>query len=323
MSLGFRAARFLRMQPSDSLLAIIPMTLAGGESMRKILFVLLVLVLIGWFSRHTPVAARAQATGRADSLKFAVIGDNGNGSREQTEIGRQMAAARSTFPFEFVLMLGDNMYGSQTAADFVVKFQRPYAALLGAGVPFYAALGNHDNPANRNYPGFNMSGQRFYSYVRKNARFVVLDSNEMDRPQVAWLTQTLASATDDWKIVYFHHPLYSNAGRHGSNVELRVLLEPILVDHGVQVVFAGHEHIYERHQPQKGIVHFVEGSSGQLRKGDVTPGASTAAYYDQDQTFMLVEIAGDELFFRTMTRTGQAVDQGVISRRPVLTGARR
>jgi 3',5'-cyclic AMP phosphodiesterase CpdA len=214
-------------------------------------------------------------------------------------------------------MCGDNMYGSQQPADFITKFQRPYAALLAAGVPFHAALGNHDDPDNRSYPPFNMGGQRYYTFVKKNVRFIVLDSNEMDRPQLAWFEQTLRAALDDWKIVVFHHPLYSDGGRHGSNVELRVILEPLLVKYGVDVVFSGHEHFYERIRPQKGITYFIEGSSGQLRKGDVRASAMTAAYFDQDQTFMLVEIAGDELSFQVLSRAGATVDRGVISRRPV------
>src|SRR5262245_16585809 len=93
---------------------------------------------------------------RADSLKFAVIGDTGTGAGPEYDVGTRMNEARSTFPFEMVIMLGDNLYGRQTAQDFVTKFQRPYATLLTAGVIFYASLGNHDNPANRLYPGFNM-----------------------------------------------------------------------------------------------------------------------------------------------------------------------
>ena len=60
---------------------------------------------------------------------------------------------------------------------------------------------------------------------------------------------------------FFHHPLYSHAGRHGGNVALRVALEPLLLKHGVDVVFAGHDHVYERVKPQKGITYFVSGSA--------------------------------------------------------------
>lgn len=263
-----------------------------------------------------PLPAQQAATlpGRPDSLKFAVIGDNGTGATPQYEVGTRMSEARATFPFELVIMLGDNLYGRQDAQDFVTKFQRPYAALLSAGVLFYASLGNHDNPNNRSYPAFNMGGERYYSYVKKNVRFVALDSNALDPKQLAWLDEVLRGSTDAWKICYFHHPIYSDGGRHGSDVELRVTLEPLLVKYGVNVVYAGHDHIYERLKPQKGITYFVNGSSGELRRGDVHPSALTAAYFDQDQAFSLVEIAGDDLFFEARSRAGRTVDSGVIHR---------
>ena len=129
-----------------------------------------------------------------------------------------------------------------------------------------------------------MGGERYYTFVRPRVRFVVLDSNMMDAKQLAWAEQTLATATEPWKIVYFHHPIYSDGGRHGSNVELRVLIEPLLVKHGVRIVFNGHEHFYERTTPQKGVTYFIAGSGGQLRKGNVRRSPLTAAAFDQDQS---------------------------------------
>jgi 3',5'-cyclic AMP phosphodiesterase CpdA len=262
-------------------------------------------------------AARAQETVRAlprpESLKFAVLGDAGTGERPQYEIGERMWEARGDFPFEFVILLGDNTYGRP---DLIAKFQQPYRSLLDAGVRFFATLGNHDDPASRFYSPFNMGGERYYSFVREGVRFVVLDTNQLDRKQLGWAENTLRTAPELWKIVYFHHALYSNAGRHGSNVELRVVLEPLLIRYGVSVVFAGHDHIYERLEPQKGITYFVQGASGQLRKGDLRRAATTAAGFDQDQSFMLVEISGDQMRFKTISRTGATVDSGVIGRRP-------
>ena len=251
---------------------------------------------------------------RPDSLKFAVIGDTGTGGKPEFDVGQQMAAARAKFPFDMVLMLGDNMYGRQDPQDFVDKFERPYAPLLQAGVLFYATLGNHDNQNNRFYKGFNMGGERYFSYVKKNVRFFVLDSNVLDPSQRSWLDETLSRAREEWKICYFHHPLYSDGGRHGSDVSLRVALEPTLVKYGVNVVFSGHDHVYERIKPQKGIAYFVAGSGGELRRGDVHPSGMTAAYFDQDNAFMLVEVASDELFFEAVARTGMTVDSGVIHR---------
>jgi hypothetical protein len=136
-----------------------------------------------------------------------------------------------------------------------------------------------------------------------------------------WLETELQNSGSDWKICYFHHPLYSSAAFHGSSTELRLLLEPLFVKYGVQVVFAGHEHVYERVKPQKGICYFTEGASGSLRRGNLRKTGMTAAGYDQDRSFMLVEIAGDELHFQTISRTGLTVDSGVIRRVAKITGA--
>jgi 3',5'-cyclic AMP phosphodiesterase CpdA len=251
---------------------------------------------------------------RAGSLKFAAIGDNGTGDRPQYEIGQQMVKLHGTFAFDLVIMLGDNMYGGQSPSDYVKKFEQPYAPLLAAGVKFQASIGNHDRPEQISYKLYNMNGQRYYTYTRNNVRFLALDSNLMDRKQVEWIEATLRDAREDWKICYFHHPLYSNADRHGSAVDLRVLLEPIFIKYGVNVVFSGHDHVYERLKPQKGIYYFVSGSGGQLRPGNMAPSDQTAASFDKDQSFMAVEVAGADMFFQTISRAGQTVDSGVIHR---------
>jgi predicted phosphodiesterase len=251
------------------------------------------------------------------AVRFAVIGDMGTGQSPQYEVAHQMLKTHGAQPFDFVLMMGDNLYGSQQPADFVDKFELPYGPLLRLGIPFYAALGNHDDPRNRNFAKFNMNGQRFYSVVRENARFFFLDTNLLDAPQLRWFEEALRDAREDWKIVVFHHPIYSDGDRHGSNVSVRVALEPLMVQYGVDVVFSGHEHIYERIKPQKGIVYFIVGSSGQLRKGGLTPSALTAASFAQDQAFLVASIDGGGMTFQAISRTGLVVDSGVVQERPV------
>jgi hypothetical protein len=248
------------------------------------------------------------------SVKFAVMGDSGSGDSKQYDVANQMAQFRAKFPFDMAIMLGDNIYGGQGPTDLVKKFSQPYKALLDAGVKFYASLGNHDDPVNRQYPLWNMGGQLYYTYATKNVRFFALDSNKVDEKELAWLEAALKSAQEDWKICYFHHPLYSDGGTHGSAIDVRVVFEPLFVTYGVNVVFAGHDHIYERITPQKGIYHFVEGASGQLRKGDANRSAMNAKSFDQDMSFMLVEIAGNEMSFQTISRTGTTVDSGTIQR---------
>jgi 3',5'-cyclic AMP phosphodiesterase CpdA len=272
------------------------------------------LILAAALAAADLLAQGAPLPNRADSLKFAAIGDNGTGDRPQYEVAQQMTKVHATFPFDLVIMLGDNMYGGQSPSDYVKKFEQPYAALLAAGVKFQASIGNHDRPDQVSYKPYNMNGQRYYTYARNNVRFFALDSNQMDQRQLQWIDTSLKNAREDWKICYFHHPLYSNAARHGAAIDLRVLLEPIFVKNGVNVVFSGHDHVYERIKPQKGIYYFVSGAGGQLRKGNMDPSDETAASFDRDQSFMAVEVAGSEMYFESISRTGQIVDSGVIRR---------
>jgi predicted phosphodiesterase len=267
------------------------------------------------------VAAVATALGqqltlpRLDgSTRMAVIGDSGTGDRAQYEVAEVLTATRAQFPFEFVIMLGDNIYGRERPDDFRKKFEAPYKPLLDAGVTFHATLGNHDDPAQINYKLFNMDGKRYYTFSRGPAQFFVLDSTYMDPPQLDWLEGQLRTSRARWKIAYFHHPIYSSGGRHGSEMDLRLLVEPLFIKYGVDVVFSGHEHFYERVNPQHGIHYFTSGAAAKLRKGNIRKTALTAAGFDDDRSFMLIELTDDQLHFQAIARTGRTVDSGVIDR---------
>ena len=252
-----------------------------------------------------------------DSLKFAVLGDFGTASDEQYELAAQMKRVHDVFPFELVTLVGDNLYGSERPQDFKRKFETPYQPLLDAGVKFYASLGNHDAREQRYYKHFNMDGKLYYSFkMKQSVRFIALESTYMDPQQVAWLENELKGSTENWKIPYFHHPPYSSGDRHGSDQRLREVLEPLFLKYNVSVVLTGHDHFYERTKPQNGIVYFVCGSGGQLRKGNIDKSSGiTAAGNDTDYVFMAAEINGDNLSFNAISRGGQIVDSGVITRR--------
>ena len=255
---------------------------------------------------------------KEDALKFGVMGDFGTGSRAQAELGQQMARLRSQFPFELMLTVGDNIYGGERPADFVRKFEAPYKALLSAGVKFYASLGNHDSRQQSSYALFNMDGKTYYTFKapKQDVRFFALESSYLDPAQLQWLERELQNSREDWKIPYFHHPLYSSGDRHGSDLTRRKALEPLFLKYGVSVVFAGHDHIYERVMPQHGITHFVVGSSGQLRKGNIDKSTGFTAYANAtEQAFLVAEISGDQLFFNAVSKSGKVIDAGVIERR--------
>jgi|SRR5215213_3305265 len=249
------------------------------------------------------------------SVRFVVIGDTGTGTDKQHEIAQVMLRYRQVFPFEFVLMMGDNLYGSEKAVDFKQKFEDVYRPLLDQKIKFYAALGNHDESNQRFYEFFNMEGQEYYHFKKDKVSFYSLNSNYMDKKQVDWFNEKLAADTADWKIAFFHHPPYSSGAAHGSDSKLREVVEPIFVKYGVNVVFAGHEHFYERIKPQKGIYYFISGSGGKLREGDVKKGSPlTDKAFDRDMSFMLIEINDDQMYFQVVSRTGETVDSGVIVR---------
>ena len=251
------------------------------------------------------------------SVRFAVIGDSGTGGGAQRKVAERIAAVHKMYPFEFVLMLGDNLYGSEDAGDYASKFERPYKPLLDAGVKFYAALGNHDDPSQAMYKPFNMNEKRFYSFKapRGSVRFFALDSNYMQKEQLDWLEKELASSDSEWKIAFFHHPLYSSGEKHGSDDQLRTQIEPLFLKHGVDLVLTGHEHFYERLKPQNGIHYIISGSSAKLRRGNIANSPLTAKGFDQGFTFMVMEIIGDALYFETITDDGKTIDSGVINRR--------
>jgi predicted phosphodiesterase len=259
------------------------------------------------------------------SVKFAVIGDSGRGTAAQQEVAAQMSRFRDAFDFPFVLMLGDNIYeGPATTEDYRLKFEAPYHELLARDVRFFAVLGNHDDPRQVSYAPFNMNGERYYSFVppedvltrvAASVEFFALDSSNLDRVQLAWLDERLARSRAAWKIVFLHHPLYTS-GRYARSARVhRWALEPILTRRGVDVVFSGHEHIYQRATLQQGIQYFVSGAAGSLRRGDGVLTPAIARSYSDDYHFMLVEVEGDDLHFQAISRTGLTVDAGTLQQR--------
>jgi hypothetical protein len=105
------------------------------------------------------------------SVRFLAIGDTGTGTEQQQELANVMLRYRQVFPYEFVLMMGDNMYGGEKPEDFKLKFENVYKQLLNDKVKFYATLGNHDESNQRFYENFNMNGEEFYRFARGSVAF--------------------------------------------------------------------------------------------------------------------------------------------------------
>jgi 3',5'-cyclic AMP phosphodiesterase CpdA len=255
-----------------------------------------------------------------NKIRFAVIGDWGTGDGDALGIARQMVSSHRRTPFDFVIAAGDNIYPNGEGRYFAKHFERPFAPFLQERVNFYAVLGNHDVERGRQdqcqYPLFNMGGKAYYSMTQADglAEFFMIDSTDFDNSQAAWLQHSLSSSTARWKVAVFHHPLYSSGDKHGSNMRLRNQLEPLLTAYGVNAVFSGHDHIYERTKPQQGIQYFVTGAGGKTRRGGVDLHSPIRQVsFDEDNHFMMIEIEDKQIRFQAISEAGLVVDQGTIN----------
>ncbi len=302
---------------------------------RRWLALFLIFVLAVIIAAAASFSSRAQQlketpnpsdTGPVGMVRFIAFGDMGTGENNQYSLAAEMADFHSKHPFDFALMLGDNIYPDGNPALIKDRFERPYAELLNRGVHFYAVLGNHDvrrgREAEINYPNFNMNGKAYYSFVKGDGliEFFALDSTKFDSPQARWLDGALAASKARWKIAYFHHPIYSSGIPHGSDLKLRAQLEPLFVKYGVTAALSGHDHVYERTKPRRGVQYFTSGTGGQLRKGDLdrrTP--FFAAGNDAVNSFIYFEAMPDKISFSTIDAAGNVIDSGVLTRNRAAT----
>jgi hypothetical protein len=142
--------------------------------------------------------------------------------------------------------------------------------------------------------------------------FFFLDSStplvtgEKADEQLAWLDEKLGESTARWKIAVLHHAPYSSSAKRGSNVELRAAVEPLFVEHGVQLALTGHDHTYERTTPQNGVTYVVTGAGAKL--SDVGRSDFTAASAEILQ-FLMIEVDGNRLNLRAIDKTGLVFDE--------------
>lgn len=257
--------------------------------------------------------------GRAASLlsspvRFAVIGDWGSGDERSCEIAHQIAVTHDHRALDLIVTAGDNIYPDGAASRFAEKFERPFEEVIERRVPVYASLGNHDvregASAQMRYPLFNMNERNYY-HVQTNNGLVdlfVLDSNDMESRQLAWLDASLARSAATWKVAVLHHPPFSSGRRHGSNEKLRRKLHPLFARHGVDVVFTGHDHVYQRVTPQDGVQYIVSGAGGKVRFGNLRRDHLVAAGYDDGCHFVLVEADAARFDVSAVTADGVVVD---------------
>jgi len=254
------------------------------------------------------------------SLRFAVIGDFGEGNRAEADV----AGLVHSWNPDIVITVGDNNYpdGKASTIDAHIgqdyhDFIFPYTGTYGPGASenrFFPTLGNHDwytAGAKPYLDYFSLPGnERYYDFVRGPVHFFALDGEEnepdgfrKDSVQAAWLQQGLAASSSPWNIVYFHHPPYSS-GMHGSKTWMRWPFAAW----GAQAVLSGHDHTYERLLVD-GIPYFVDGVGGGGRYDFINILPESQFRYNANYGAMLVTASGTNLLFEFTNRTGELIDQ--------------
>jgi 3',5'-cyclic AMP phosphodiesterase CpdA len=221
-----------------------------------------------------------------------------------------------------------------------------------ARTPFMVVNGNHD-ALSVNYvaqfavpqeltDGEAAQGEEWYSFSYGNAHFVMLNDSPADSAlgaaQKGWLEADLKAVdrtATPWIIVTHHRPMYSCGGAHGSDTDLRVAWQPILDQYEVDIVFAGHDHLYERSRPVRGLM----GIDGQLAQEGpngapvnqsgtvyvVSAGAGAPLYgadpscnhtyvTESVRNYTIVEIEGRTLRFKAFRLEGSELDSFEITK---------
>ncbi|MDJ0572019.1 MAG: metallophosphoesterase [Pleurocapsa sp. MO_192.B19] len=246
-------------------------------------------------------------------LRFAVLGDVGEASKDQYRLAKTLGCYSEINPFSLVLLTGDNIYENGEIEKIQATFELPYQELLQQDVKFHAVLGNHDIRTKNgeeqiSYEKFNMQG-RYYTFNQGNVRFFALDTNP-EAPwleQLSWLEQELAITQQPWKVIFGHHQIYSS-GKYGINTELIDKLTPLFSRYGVQLYINGHEHHYERTKAIARTTYLTSGAGAKLRpveKSDWT------AYSVSKLSFAVIEVYANRLEILGVGTDGQVFDRGI------------
>ena len=246
------------------------------------------------------------------AFSFVVIGDSGTGYQAQYDVAARMLALDP----DVMLHTGDVIYPAGEAQNYNAKFFTPYRDLVDH-IPVFPSLGNHDYIAPDGQPYLEAfylpGGERYYSFDWGDAHFVVLDSTPpryKDGPMLQWLQSDLAASTARWTFVFFHHAMFT-VGPHVNDPtlpDMRATLAPIFSQHGVDIVFNGHDHDYERSHPQNGVIYIVSGGGGASLYDPVTAD-DAIAYFAKAYHTVEVQITGCILSLRAIDTNGAVLDQ--------------
>lgn len=311
-----RAPRLVRGRRALALALLVPMVAAGlllasyGRQVTSYVTHLGGSPIRTW--SWTPFPADGQPL-----VRIAAAGDVGTGGGRERRTAEAMARLARIDPYAALLLLGDSVYPGGDPALVDDRVLEPFAPVLQTGVDLLAILGNHDVAAGKGDEVLARLGMTSRWWARSLGPVLVvgLDSTTPDDPlQRAWLSATLARATERWKIVALHHPPYSG-GYQGSSLDARAAFSPIFEEYGVQLVLSGHEHDYQRMVPVKGVTYIVSGAAAETRRTGKT--SLTAAAYSWHH-FLDISAFADRIVVRAVNQDGRVFDEVSLALPPVL-----
>ena len=311
---------------------------------------------VGGWSYHTYLSPRypghkpENVIGTPDNT-FFVIGDMGTGSEEQYRIGEQIfnqpevqAAIKEGRGDKIkIFTTGDNLYYRGEWKKYGhERFEKPYAALLAAGVQFVPVYGNHDlyggkvheqlayfepieSGLNNTEP--NRTPDRLYTTARLgDVEFFLIDTIGCDPnlfrdfpyaewvKQQAWLVQKFEESDAKFKIILGHHPSRTTKNANDRQRALNPVIQGLHPD----AYISGHHHGYERFDPDKnnGVTYLVTAGGGAWMNNYFSH------TYDDNQVRLNIHhvmkfVAGeDQIRFSTIGQYGEIIDSGEINPNP-------
>jgi len=255
---------------------------------------------------------RTAAAADQGDFRFAVFGDTRSGDAVHRAIIKRILEAAP----DFALHTGDLVESGRHRSEWD-RFFKIEAPLLRT-VPFYPTLGNHEDYAPESSASqyvelFHLPGNElWYTFDYGNARFICLkaDATPPDfypgEEQLAWLEEQLASSEAPWLFVFFHVGVFTSRSEGTLEIGMRDSLVPLFEQYGVDAVFMGHHHSYERIRVN-GITYIVTAGGGAslYELGQPEPGSQAAA---SAHHFTLIEVQGERLYGRAIDRRGRVID---------------
>lgn len=292
---------------------------------------ILVFAIAAWLFRHEIMSVARRfvlpeiAAAPEGTLRFAVIGDYGEGSYPE----RDVAQLIGTWNPEFIATVGDNNYpdGSAETIDrnigqFYHSYIYPYKGSFGPGAEtnrFFPIPGHRDWDTPGLVPYleyFTLPGnERYYDFVWGPVHFFMIDTDEREPDgatdnsvQGLWLKERLSKSVSPWNLVFAHHAPYTS-----HSVEDTVRMRWPFKEWGAHAVLSGYYHIYER-LVIDGIPYFVDGAGGSWVSHFGEIDNNSKIRYNEDYGALRIDATDSRITFRFVNRNGKVIDEYVMEK---------